>query len=473
MSHSNGYEHRNGDGPVALASPADRLPPHNLRAEREALGAVLLGDGGLDEVAPLLSPDDFYRASHRTIFEAILRLSGRGAPTDLVAVEEELRRAGELDRVGGFEALAEILDGCPGGANAAHCASIVRQKARVRGLIAAANGILRGCYADDRSADQLIAEAEREVLRLGDAAAAPTGPVPLRVAAERAVARIAARGHHAYGGLPTGFRDLDDLTDGMGPGQVVIVAARPGMGKTSFALNACEHAALKKDATCLVFSLEMDLTEIGERFLSARARVDSYKLKNPHWLKDDHREAMAGAQADAATAPILIDDRATLTMPQIAAEARRVRHRRGSLGLVVVDYIQLVGVDAARGTNRQEQVASISRDLKRLAKDLACPVLAMSQLNRLAEHRDDRRPRLSDLRESGAIEQDADVVILLHRPEYYDPNDRPGIAEVIVAKNRNGKTATVELVFLRDCARFDNLAVPLPLDPGADYAPAY
>lgn len=479
MSSGPGYGNAkngtNGNGTASFAkggngSLTDHLPPQNLEAERCVLGGVLLDNEVLHDIAQFLTADDFYRDAHQTIYRAISDLYDLGKAVDAVTLADELIRRDQYKLVGGDEILMEIANSVPHAANAKYHAEIVRQKSISRQLIQSATEIIRDGYSNMYTAQQLLETAEQKIFTIAeDQIRGETHEI--KNVLEKAMNLISKRAEekHPVSGVASGFHDLDDFTNGFHNDQLVIVAARPSMGKTAFMLNVCDHAAINLRIPVLVVSLEMGNLEIGERLLCARSRVDGHKLRTGHGL--DYRELnkLAKAYHEMEGAPIFIDDTPARNMLQITAMARRLKLRQ-DLGLIMVDYIQLVDAEDNRDS-RQEQIAKISRRLKTLARELHVPVIALSQLNRAVESREDRRPRMADLRESGAIEQDADMVLLLHRPEYYDPNDQPGIAEVIIAKNRNGATGSVKLTFLKSLTRFENLAsiAEPPPDEGTPY----
>ena len=452
--------------PSIVPFPDDRLPPQNLDAERGVLGSILLDNEVLHDVVGLLKVEDFYRDTHQVLFRAIRELYDQGKGVDAIILKEELTRRGEFDKVGGAEAFSEILGSVPHAANAKYYAEIVRQKAVVRALIEAANEILRDGYSNTFTADELLEAAEQRVFTIAEEQV--TGETVevadiITTAMDRIVARSEAK--HPLTGVATGFYELDDITCGLQPEQLVILAARPSMGKTALALNICDSVAVDQRQCVLFVSLEMGQFELVERLLCARSKLDGHKIRTGQHLNHRDMQQLGQGYEELKDAPLFIDDTPTRNMLQITANARRLKLRR-ELGLVVVDYIQLVDAEESRDS-RQEQIAKISRRLKALARDLKVPVIALSQLNRAVESREDRRPRMADLRESGAIEQDADMVLLLHRPEYYEPNDQPGVAELIVAKNRNGATGTIKLTFLKNFMRFENhTAVAEPIDAG-------
>ena len=465
----NGSGHGGGHG-RAKAEPMsliDRLPPQNIEAERGVLGSILLDNDVLHDVIGLITVEDFYRNSHQVIFRAIRDLYDVGKAIDAITLVDDLIRRDQLQAIGGHEAISQILNCVPHAANAKYYAGIVREKAVSRLLIDSANEILRDGYSNNFTAEQLLESAERKIFDIAEDQT--TGDtVEIRDVVTVAMDRIAARteARHPITGVATGFFDLDNITCGFQAEQLIILAARPSMGKTAFALNICDHVAVNLGIPVLFVSLEMGQVELAERLLCARTRVDGHKLRTGQNLGTREMALLGKGFDELRTTPLFIDDTPARNMLQITANARRLKLRRG-LGMIVLDYIQLIDSDESR-ESRQEQLARISRRLKTLARELKVPVIALSQLNRAVENREDRRPRMADLRESGAIEQDADLVLLLHRPEYYDANEQPGIAELIIAKNRNGATDTVKLAFLKNITRFENLAkVADPIDPGA------
>lgn len=457
------------NGHSDAGSSGDRLPPQNLEAEVGVLGAILIDNDVLHDVVPVLKVEDFYRDDHQIIYKAIRDMYDLGRPIDIITLSEELRTREQYDRIGGDDTLTEkILRNTPHAANAKYHAQIVRQKAIVRELIHAYHEGLKDAYANTMTAEELLEAAERRVFAIAeDQTAGET--VDLRDVVEAAMARISLRAEekHPVTGVPTGYFELDDITGGFQGSQLIILAARPSMGKTALALNICEHVTCEKQGGVLFVSLEMSQLELAERLLCSRAKVDGHKLRTGQNMGARDLQQLGRAYDELRQAPLWIDDTPARNMLQITANARRLRMRK-DIKMIVVDYIQLI--DAESGENRdsrQEQISKISRRLKTLARDLHVPVVALSQLNRAVENREDRRPRMADLRESGAIEQDADMVLLLHRPEYYDPNDKPGIAELIIAKNRSGATTTVNLTFLKNYTKFENYAAnPDVLDSG-------
>lgn len=465
--YGNGIGGRGGRG-EGVSALGDRLPPQNLEAEQGVLGSILLENDVLHEVVGTIRVEDFYRDSHQIIFRAIRDLYDLGKPIDAITLADELTRRDQFQLVGGEDYLSEIIASVPHSANAKAYAQIVRQKSVSRQLIESANEILREGYSNNFTAEHLLEGAERRIFNIAeDQTRGDT--VELRDVVTLAMDRIAARSEsrHPVTGVPSGFFDLDDITGGFQPEQLIILAARPSMGKTAMALNMCDHAAVDGKLPSLFVSLEMGRIELAERLLCARSRVDGHKLRTGQNLGTKEMTLLGKGYEELRVSPLFIDDTPARNMLHITANARRLKLRQ-NLGLILVDYIQLVDSEDNRDS-RQEQIAKISRRLKTLARELQVPVIALSQLNRAVENREDRRPRMADLRESGAIEQDADLVLLLHRPEYYDANDQPGIAELIIAKNRNGATGSVKMTFLKNFTRFENLSnlAEPPIDRGA------
>jgi len=475
MSSGQGYGNGTArDGNGAHGKPdgsvlGDRLPPQNLDAERGVLGAILLDNDVLHDVIAILSIDDFYRDAHQVVYRAIRDMYDEGKAVDAVTLADELVRRGQYKQIGGDDLLAEIANSVPHAANARYHADIVRQKSVSRQLIQTSTDLIRDGYSNMFTSQQLLDTAEAKIFAIREDQI--KGELhELKVVLEQAMTRISTRAEekHPVSGVSSGFIDLDDVTNGFHSDQLIILAARPSMGKTAMALNICDHAAINTKVPTLLVSLEMGRLEIGERLLCARSRVDGHKLRTGRGL--DYRELnkLGKAFGEMQSSPIFIDDTPARNMLEIMAMARRLKLRQ-DIGMIVIDYIQLIDAEEQRDS-RQEQIAKISRRLKTLARELRIPVIALSQLNRAVENREDRRPRMADLRESGAIEQDADIVLLLHRPEYYDANDQPGIAEVIVAKNRSGPTGTVKMTFVKNLTRFENVAsIAEPIDEGRPF----
>ncbi len=434
-----------------------RLPPQNLDAERGVLGSILLVNEAIDEVADWLKAEHFYHDAHHRIYAAIHDLyeaSVRGI--DPVTLAEELEKRGEIEDVGGPAYIYEILESVPHAAHVRYYARIVREKWVQRALISACTEILSDCYDSPESVDDLLQTAERKVFGIveqqEDTASVAIGDI-LMDAFDRIDERMNSEG--GLSGLSTGFTDLDHQTTGLQPTELIILAARPSMGKTAFVCNIAESVARTSGQGVMLFSLEQSSLELAERFLCIRARVNGHAIRSGQ-LSDEQTDALAAASDEVQSLPLFIDDKPARTMSQISAISRR-QHRRSPLGLIVIDYLQLIEPEE-KSIPREQQIATISRRLKFLAKELHVPVIALSQLNRSVEMREDKRPRLADLRESGSIEQDADKVMFLHRPEVYNPDDRPGEAEVLIAKHRSGPTGIVKLTWRGEFMRFENYA---------------
>lgn len=439
----------------------DRLPPQNLDAEQGVLGSLLLDPEMCDEVAMLLQPTDFYLPSHQSLFGHLLAMHNDGLRIDVTLLVERLNKHDDLETIGGLAYLAEVAEAVPTAANAAYYSQIVRDKATLRALIHASTGILRDAYDQSLDSREMLARAEEKVFRiLEDQGAGELAALEdvLHEALTRIDQRMAKGG--GVGGMPSGFSDLDGMTGGLHEGELIILAARPSMGKTALATNISDHVAIGGGRTTLFVSLEMSRLELAERMLCAHGRINGHKLRNGVIAPTD-RSKLTTASLAMSAAPLFIDDTPSRTMTEIAATARRLK-RRENLAMVVIDYLQLIEPDNSKDP-RQEQVAKIARRLKALARELKVPVLCLAQLNRQAEVTKDNRPRLSHLRESGAIEQDADVVMFVHRDEYYCTNDEDrervaGQADLIIAKQRNGPTGDIKLAWLQDYTRFENLA---------------
>jgi replicative DNA helicase len=436
----------------------DRLPPHNRDAERSILGSMLRDNGVIPEVMQRVRADDFYVFGHQKIFEAMASLAvEQGKSADYITLGDWLGERKLLDDAGGHAYLVDLWDAAPGSAgNARHYADIVRQKAIVRNLIHACNDLSQQAYEQALPATELLDAAERRIFEIAEMGL--TGDTKtLQEAIYEAYVRLdqrKQRGDVEYSGVPTGYTDLDALTAGLQNSDLVILAARPSIGKTSFALNIVRHVVVEEQQTVLFVSLEQARVELAERLLCCQALVDSHKLRKG-FLNADEIDKLHGAGEILSRAKLFIDDAPGQSMLRIAANARRLKLRH-QLNMVVIDYLQLIDPDNRR-ENRQEQVSAISRRLKFLARELNVPVVALAQVNRSSEDRTDHKPRLSDLRESGALEQDADTVLLLHRPE-----EREGTIDVIIAKQRNGPTGEVTLGFKKQFMRFENFAVGHP-----------
>jgi replicative DNA helicase len=439
----------------------DRLPPQSREAERSVLGSMLRDNGVIGDVLQILRVDNFYLDAHQKIFQAIIALYDKGHPVDLVMLADLLAQQKQIEDVGGYPYLSELWNAVATAANAEYYARIVRDKAIVRNLIHAGTEILRDAYDSVAAADELLEGAERKILDIAQMGI--TGQTfTLEEALREAYDRIDTRQQQdqmSISGLPTGFVDLDEKTAGLQNSELIVVAARPSAGKTAFAINIVRHVAVEDNQPVFFVSLEQSRIELAERLLCCQARVDSHKLRKGH-LGSDDMDKLIEAGGILKNAKLFIDDTPGQGMLRIAANARRLKLRH-KIRLVVIDYLQLIEPDNRRDS-RQEQVSQISRRLKFLARELQVPVMALAQVNRSSEDRQDHKPRLADLRESGAIEQDSDTVMLLHRPEMYEPGQHEGTTEVIVAKQRNGPTGEITLTFVKQFMRFENFAVAGP-----------
>jgi replicative DNA helicase len=450
-------EQTHGQRQPGEARPADRTPPHDLLAEQSALGGMLLSKDAVADVIETVRADDFYIPKHETIFDAILTLYSHGEPTDVIAVTDELTKTGELARAGGAEYLHTLTSLVPTAANAGFYANIVAEKAVLRRLVEAGTRIVQMGYASEGEVVDLVNNAQAEIYGVTGGVDSEDF-VPLNTAVTTAIDEIeAAKGRDGVmTGVPTGFAELDELTNGLHPGQLVIVAARPALGKSTLALDFARAASIAHDLPSIVFSLEMGRSEIAMRLLSAESSVP---LQNMRKGTVDSRDwtTIAHTRGRINDAPLYIDDSPNMTLVEIRAKCRRLKQRVG-LKMVIIDYLQLM-TSGKRVESRQQEVSEFSRALKLLAKELQVPVVALSQLNRGPEQRSDKMPALSDLRESGSLEQDADVVSLLHRESAYEKdNPRAGEADFIVAKHRNGPTRTITVAFQGHFSRFQDMA---------------
>ncbi|QOV87856.1 replicative DNA helicase [Humisphaera borealis] len=438
----------------SIAGQFDRLPPHSAEAEMCVLASMMLDKELIGQVVQLIRGEDFFQADHQIIYDCLTKLYEQNRPIDAVIVREELGKRGLLDEIGGTAYLAQVIGTVPSSAHGAHYAAIVREKSLLRQLIAASNDILRDSYGPQETAEVVLDRAEK---RIFDIAQKKVGNamVPMEQVLHEVFEMIENRGQR---GLETGFYEMDDMLNGLQPGELVIVAARPSMGKTAFAMNVIEHIAADSRMPCAVFSLEMSKQQLAQRMLCSRGQIDAHKLRKG--LLQSHEYAhLANVVGELAKAPIWVDDSPGLTVLDLRAKSRRLALQHG-IKAIMIDYMQLM--DNPGVESRQQQISEISRGIKAVARELNVPVICLSQLNRGSENRDGHRPRMSDLRESGSIEQDADVVMLLHREDYYrmsEPDFQPdNIAEVIIAKQRNGPTGTVKLAFMNKTTRFENLS---------------
>jgi replicative DNA helicase len=443
---------------LAQASPTAPVPPQNLEAEESVLGAMMLSPGAIGAVSEVLDASDFYRESHAVIYRAALALYAKGEPVDAITLVDELEERGELEAAGGRVRIHELAALVPASANAGHYARIVREMATLRGLIRAGGEIAQLGWERPGETTDLVDRAEQVVFDLSQSRVSSEFShieELLKDSFERITALYEAGADVT--GTPSGFRDLDRLTSGFQPGNLIIVAARPSMGKSGLGLCMAANLAVRAEVPTALFTLEMSKAEVTQRLMCSEAKVESQRLRTGKLGADDWPRLTAACDR-LAKAPIYVDDQGSITMMEIRSKARRLKSREPDLGLIVVDYLQLM-TSGSNAESRVQEVSQISRSLKVLARDLDVPILAMSQLSRAVEQRHDKRPILSDLRESGSIEQDADLVMFIYRDEYYnDESDQQGIAEVHLAKHRNGPTDTVKLSFLKRYAKFADLA---------------
>jgi replicative DNA helicase len=441
-----------------------RVPPHSIEAEQSILGGLLLDNQAWDRMGDLVTDGDFYRDEHRRIFRQIRNLLEKARPADVVTVAEALDAAGEGEQTGGLAYLGELAANTPSAANIRRYAEIVRERSILRRLVATADEIAADALNPlGRDAEILLDEAESKIFAIAESGAGHReGFVHINPLLTEVVERIQELHDRDnptdITGVPTGYVDLDQKTSGLQAGDLIIVAGRPSMGKTAFALNIAEHVAVETGLPVGVFSMEMGGTQLAMRMLTSIGRLDSQRVRTGR-LNDDEWSRLSFALGKLHEAPIYIDESGGLSPANLRARARRLaRQHGGKLGLLVIDYIQLMS-SSRQGENRATEVSEISRSIKALAKELQVPIVALSQLSRKVEERNDKRPMMSDLRESGAIEQDADVILMMYREEYYKPDTQEkGIAEVIIGKQRNGPTGTIRLAFLGEYTRFENLA---------------
>ncbi|MEU9994648.1 replicative DNA helicase [Streptomyces sp. NPDC050848] len=453
--HDRGSDSGPWDGGL---SGFERVPPQDLDAEQSVLGGMLLSKDAIADVVEIIKGHDFYKPAHETVYAAILDLYAKGEPADPITVGAELTKRGEITRVGGASYLHTLVQSVPTAANAAYYAEIVHERAVLRRLVEAGTKITQMGYAADGDVDEIVNSAQAEIYAVTEQRTTEDY-LPLGDIMEGALDEIEAIGSRSgeMTGVPTGFTDLDQLTNGLHPGQMIIIAARPAMGKSTLALDFARACSIKHNLPSVIFSLEMGRNEIAMRLLSAEARVALHHMRSGT-MTDEDWTRLARRMPDVSQAPLYIDDSPNLSMMEIRAKCRRLKQRAG-LKLVVIDYLQLMQSGGKRSESRQQEVSDMSRNLKLLAKELELPVIALSQLNRGPEQRTDKKPMVSDLRESGSIEQDADMVILLHREDAYEKESpRAGEADIIVGKHRNGPTATITVAFQGHYSRFVDMA---------------
>ncbi|MEW5756609.1 MAG: replicative DNA helicase [Pseudomonadota bacterium] len=451
------------------ATRALKVPPHSIDAEQSVLGGLMLENSTWDQIADILIEEDFYRHDHRLIFRAIANLSERNLPFDVVTLSEQLEKHGELDTVGGLANLGTLVKNTPSAANIKAYAGIVREKSILRQLIHVGTEISNNCYqTEGRTSSELLDEAETKVFKIAEQGArGRRGFVPMRELLVKAVDKIDTLFHqdNPITGVPTGFVDFDEKTSGLQRSDLIIVAGRPSMGKTTFAMNLAENAAIKTKLPVAVFSMEMPGEQLAMRMMSSLGRIDQHRLRTGK-LEDEDWPRLTSAVGILSETTMYVDDTPGLSPNELRARARRLARESGGLGLIVIDYLQLMQVPGFVN-NRTAEISEISRSLKGLAKELNVPVIALSQLNRSLEQRPNKRPVMSDLRESGAIEQDADVIIFIYRDEVYNPESADkGTAEIIIGKQRNGPIGMVRLAFLGKYTKFENYAAPSYGDEG-------
>lgn len=435
----------------------EKLPPQNLEAEMAVLGSMLIDEEAVSIALERLDASAFYKESHQKVFEAIADLFNANKAIDLITLTDELKRRGELDAIGGASFLTVLVNTVPSAANINHYASIVKEKSILRTLINNATKIISLCYESEGNIDEVVDSAERFIFEVSDKKP-QSNYLPLKEVIKDSIETIdilyQKKAHVT--GIPTGFVDFDIKTAGLQPSDLIIVAGRPSMGKSAFALCIAEYAGIMEKIPIAIFSLEMSKEQLAQRMLCAHARVDANKVRTGYLASSDWPKLTAAA-GKLSEAPIFIDDTPAISVMELRAKARRLKAHQ-DIRLIILDYLQLMR-GSSNAESRQQEISEISRSLKALARELNIPVIAISQLSRAVESRTDHRPQLSDLRESGAIEQDADLVVLLLREEYYNPSpDNQGIAEVIIAKQRNGPVGTLKLTFIKEYTRFENIA---------------
>ena len=446
-----------------------RVPPHSIEAESSVLGGLLLDNGAWDRVGDLLVDADFYRHEHKLIYAAIGALINASKPADVITVNEQLQNQGKAEEMGGLGYLNSLAQYVPSASNIRRYAEIVRERSILRKLVSASDEIATNAFnPQGKAIDRILDEAEQKIFNIGEEGSRmKQGFQSMDTLVVELLDRVQemADNPNDITGVPTGFYDLDRMTSGLQPGDMVVLAARPSMDKTAFAINIAEHVALNEGLPVAVFSMEMGASQLAVRVVGSIGRIDQGHLRTGQ-LTDDEWPRLTEAIEKLRTVSLHIDETPGLTPSELRANARRLARQCGKLGLIVVDYLQLMsGSGGSGGDNRATELGEISRGLKMLAKELQCPVIALSQLNRSVEQRTDKRPMMSDLRESGAIEQDADIIMFIYRDDYYNKDSKdPGVAEIIIGKQRNGPTGTVRLTFLKNLTRFESLASGLSDD---------
>jgi replicative DNA helicase len=442
----------------ALDVSSHKLPPQNVEAEQSVLGGILIENDAINKVLEILTPDDFYRDAHRRIYNALINLSTRDEPADLITLTNELRKIDQLDAAGGASYITSLIDSVPTAANIEYYARIVKEKSILRQLIQTSTDIITESYQDRSDVESFLDEVERSIFQISENRVRPSF-YPIRDIVKQSFKTLERlyEKKELVTGVPSGFKELDQMTAGFQPSDLIIVAGRPSMGKTAFCLNVAQYAAIEKRTPVAVFSLEMSKEQLVIRLLCSEAHVEGTKLRTG-FLSEGDWPRLTIAAGNLSEAPIFIDDTAALSVLELRAKARRLKADQG-LGMVIIDYLQLMR-GRARAESRQQEISEISRSLKAVAKELNIPVIAVSQLSRRTEERTGMRPQLSDLRESGAIEQDADLILFLYRDEVYnrsEDNPNRGKAEMIIGKQRNGPTGKIELAFLSKFTTFKDL----------------
>jgi len=439
-----------------------RIPPHSIEAESSVLGGLLLDNGAWDRMGDLLVDGDFYRHEHKLIYAAIGGLINASKPADVITVYEQLQNLGKADEIGGLVYLNSLAQYVPSASNIRRYAEIVRERSILRKLVSAADEIATQAFnPQGKQVDKILDEAEQKIFNIGEEGTRmKQGFQSMDALVVELLDRVTemAENPNDITGIRTGFHDFDKMTSGLQPGDMIVLAARPSMGKTSLAINIAEHVALEEGLPVAVFSMEMGASQLAVRIVGSIGRIDQGHLRTGK-LSDEEWPRLTEAIEKLRTVSLHIDETPGLSTSELRANARRLARQYGRLGLIVVDYLQLMSTSSSGDENRATAVGEISRGLKMLAKELKCPVIALSQLSRGVESRTDKRPMMSDLRESGVIEQDADIIMFIYRDDYYDKNSKePGVAEVIISKHRNGPTGTVKLAFLKPITKFENLA---------------
>lgn len=436
----------------------DKIPPQNLEAEMAVLGSMLLDEDAISVASEILDRDYFYKENHRKIFEGIINLYSANKPVDLITLTDLLKNTGELDEIGGASFLTALANAVPTAANIGHYVSIVKEKYILRSLINNATRIVSLCYESEGNVNEVVDSAEKFIFEVSDRKSHGTYMHLKEIVKDsiETIDRLYQKKAHVTG-VATGYIDFDIKTAGLQPSDLIVIAGRPSMGKSAFALGIAEYAGVVEKVPLAIFSLEMSKEQLVQRMLCAHAKVDAHKVRTGYLATSDWPRLTAAA-GKLSEAPIFIDDSAGITVMELRAKARRLKAHH-DIKMIILDYMQLMSGSSSSMENRQQEISEISRSLKALARELNVPVIAISQLSRAVESRTDHRPQLSDLRESGAIEQDADVVVLILREEYYNPTpDNQGVADVIIAKQRNGPVGTLKLSFIKEYTRFENIA---------------